>query len=234
MPILAYVFFGVPQMLSSFLMICICVGTDIFPSLAMIYEPAEADLMDRMPRSRTGEKLVNIPLLTHAFFFTGLYEAFASFTMFFCFMYFESDRRIAIQDLIFCFDNWKDGFKGFSMYELTELLNKGQTVYFATLIICQIGNLLSTRTRRLSIIQQNPFGKRTGNKFLGGAAVISLLIAIMVAHLPLFQSIFKTREIPVQYWFIPIAWAIGLLILDELRKLIVRALPWWISRRIFW
>jgi sodium/potassium-transporting ATPase subunit alpha len=37
LPILAYVFFGVPQMLSSFLMICVCVGTDIFPSLAMIY-----------------------------------------------------------------------------------------------------------------------------------------------------------------------------------------------------
>jgi sodium/potassium-transporting ATPase subunit alpha len=188
--------------------------------------------MDRMPRSKTGEKLVNLRLLVHAFFFTGLYEAFASFTMFFCFMYFESDKRIRIQDLVFCFDNWnRDGYRGFSRY---QLLYQGQTVYFATLVICQIGNLLATRTRRLSIFQQNPFGAKTGNKFLGGAAVVSLLIAIMVAHLPILQSIFNTRQIPVQYWFIPIAWSLGLLILDELRKVVVRLLPHWISRRIFW
>ena len=32
-----------------------------------------------------------------------------------------------------------------------------------SLVIMQWGNLLATRTRRLSIFQQNPFGKRTGN-----------------------------------------------------------------------
>jgi len=51
MPVLATVFLGMEQPLSSFMMIYICVATDIFPSMSLIEEQAEADLMKRPPRS---------------------------------------------------------------------------------------------------------------------------------------------------------------------------------------
>lgn len=47
---------------------------------------------------------------------------------------------------------------------LAEVTNKAQSIYFYNLIIMQMFNLLSTRTRRLSILQQPPIGnKRTQN-----------------------------------------------------------------------
>ena len=40
--------------------------------------------------------------------------------------------------------------------DLNEALYHGQTVYYVSLVIMQFGNLLSTRTRRLSIFQSSP------------------------------------------------------------------------------
>lgn len=43
----------------SFLMICICVATDMAPSLTLIYEQPEGDLMLRKPYIQTGERLID-------------------------------------------------------------------------------------------------------------------------------------------------------------------------------
>merc|ERR1719159_64365 len=44
-PVMANVFLGIPLALSSFLMVVICVCTDVPPSLAMVYEKSEATIM---------------------------------------------------------------------------------------------------------------------------------------------------------------------------------------------
>jgi sodium/potassium-transporting ATPase subunit alpha len=132
-------------------------GTDIAPSLAMIYEQAESDLMDRMPRSRTGERMVNARLLFHAYAITGMLESIGCFSMYFAYMYMYGG--FTPLNLIFAFDKWKDGWHGKTQNQLEELAYRGQSVYFVSLVVMQMFNLLATRTRRLSIIQQNPFSK---------------------------------------------------------------------------
>ena len=52
------------------------------------------------------------------------------------------------------------------------------TVHLRSLIVMQWANLLSTRTRRLSIFTQSPFGKKTGNWYLFPAMAISLCIGM--------------------------------------------------------
>lgn len=47
LPVLAFVFLGMPQPLSTFLMIVICVGTDMCGSLGLVNEHAELDIMRR-------------------------------------------------------------------------------------------------------------------------------------------------------------------------------------------
>lgn len=83
LPVLANVFLGLPLPLSSFLMIYICVGTDIFPSLSMVYEQDEEQLMERKPRSVTKEKLVNAQLIFHAYFIVGILESVCAFGMYY-------------------------------------------------------------------------------------------------------------------------------------------------------
>lgn len=220
MPILANVFFGVPLPLSSFLMIAICVGTDIFPSLAMIYEQSESDLMLREPRSKTGEKLVNAQLLFHAYAIVGILEALCGFTMFFWYM--KSYGGFGISDLFFAFDAWTDQYGGKSQEELDELLYTGQTVYFVALVLAQFGNIISTRTRRASFFSQSPLSKGHKNTFMFVAVGLSLNITLFIVYLPVFQDNFNTRPIPNEFWVAPLCFSFAIFCIDEGRKWLVR------------
>jgi sodium/potassium-transporting ATPase subunit alpha len=51
-PVLLTIFFGVPQTLSSFQMLIICLFTDIAPCLSLMMEKPEFDLLKQPPRSR--------------------------------------------------------------------------------------------------------------------------------------------------------------------------------------
>jgi len=66
-------------------MIYICILTDVFPSLSLIYEKSEADLMSRPPKSKE-DKLVDWKLLVQAYLVTGNLESFFAFLSFFVYM----------------------------------------------------------------------------------------------------------------------------------------------------
>lgn len=231
-PILAYVFFGLPLPLSTFLMIVIAVGTDMFPSLALIGEQGESDLMVRLPRSKTQEKLVNPQLLFHAYFLIGLIESTTAFTMYFWYMY--SYGGFTVKDLIFLFGGWTDGFGGKTQAELNELNYTAQSVFFVAIVCMQIGNLCATRTRKLSFFQQLPFSGKAKNLSLFAAMGASLCIAVFIVYLPGINQIFNTRPVPVQFWFVPFVFALFLFAFDECRKFIVRLVPWDIARTVAW
>ena len=65
-PFVALVIIQIPLPLSNIFMLCICVGTDIYPALSLAYEEAEVDIMTRRPR-KPEEHLVTARLLVHAY-----------------------------------------------------------------------------------------------------------------------------------------------------------------------
>lgn len=65
-PFIALVLIQIPLPLSNIFMLCICVGTDIYPALSLAYEEAEVDIMTRRPR-KPDEHLVSARLLAHAY-----------------------------------------------------------------------------------------------------------------------------------------------------------------------
>jgi sodium/potassium-transporting ATPase subunit alpha len=232
-PVLSNIFLGLPTPLSSFLMVIICVGTDVFPSLALIYEQGEQDIMKRKPRSLTREKLVNIQVLLHAYFFLGVLECSSAFAMWFYYMKVYGGFRIG--DLFLSFDKYREGFYGKSQHELNELMYTGQCIFFVTLVMVQLtGNVISTRTRKLSFFQQFPFSGPSKNLKLVTFSFLSICVAFVVIYLPLINRIFKTRPIPFQFWLIPIGCGMLIFLLDETRKLIARNVPDVVGRRIFW
>jgi sodium/potassium-transporting ATPase subunit alpha len=233
LPILANVFFGLPLPLSSFLMIVICVATDLFPSLSMIYEHAESSLMHRKPRSQSGDKLVNPQLLLHAYLVLGLIESIGAFGMYFYYM--RAYGGFKMGDLFFAFGKYSEGFHGKTQKELNELVFTAQSIFFVTLVMMQLtGNLISTRTRRLSFFQHLPFKGEAKNRFLPVAAVISVIIAMFVIYIPGFQRRFNTRPVPVQFWFIPIGMGLFIFVVDELRKLLFRFVNPEVARWVAW
>ncbi|KAH9035191.1 sodium-potassium ATPase [Lactarius pseudohatsudake] len=211
MPILLNVVLGVPQMLSNIQMILICVATDVLPALSMCFEPPESGLLSRPPRNIRKDRLANVRLLLHAYGFLGILESLCAMS----FWYLQT-KGIPFTSLAGKFGNYPPEFT-------PDLLYEAQSVYFFTLVVMQWGNLLSTRTRRSSIFQQPPtWGV---NRMVIPSAICALLIGIFFCYVPVFHHVFQTSNIPAKHFFIPLTFALALLILDETRKLIVRKYP---------
>ena len=126
---------------------------------------------------------------------------------------------------------------------VTELTNKAQSICklynpflkplpiisfvadFFNLVLMQWFNLLSTRTRRLSLFQQNPItNPRTRNLYLFPAMLLALGLAWLVfpsdylctqmtvgprisffSYIPALQNAILTRGVGVEFFFLPMA-----------------------------
>lgn len=231
-PLLANVFFGVPLPLSVFLMIIICVFTDLFLSLSLIMEKQEFDLLSLPPRNPWHDHLITLKIYAQSYLFTGFMETVTAHAMFFLYMW--RHARIPIKDLFFLFEGYADGFHGYTLDELMHFNEVGQCVYFVCLVFLQWGNILAVRNRRLSIVQSDPIRKPRRNPWLILSAIVSLIIAIFVTEVPGIQRLFGTASVPIEFWLIPIPLALGILFMDELRKLMVRMFPKGFIARIAW
>ncbi|KAG6021664.1 hypothetical protein E4U41_002432 [Claviceps citrina] len=231
-PVLVNVFLGVPLPLSSFLMIIICVFTDLFLSLSLIMEKEEFDLLSLPPRHHKRDHLINSKIYMQAYLFTGSMETCTAHAMFF--LYYWQAAGIPIRDLFLAFEQYTDGFHGYSQAELNHFNCVGQSVYFVTLVILQWGNILAVRNRRLSIMQADPFTRRRRNPWLMLSMLISLCIAVFVTEVPGIQGLFGTASVPIRFWLIPVPLALGILCMDEVRKLVVRLFPEGPLARIAW
>ncbi|KXJ88029.1 calcium-transporting ATPase 1 [Microdochium bolleyi] len=222
-PVLVNVFFGVPLPLSSFLMIIICVFTDLFLSMSLIMEKAEFDLLSLPPRDVRRDHLITARIYGQAYLFTGCMETVIAHSMFFLYMW--RYAGMPISELFFLFEGYSDGYRGYTQDELTAFNNTGQCVYFVCLVILQWGNILAVRNRRMSIIQADPVTKARRNPWLILSVVISLGIAVFVTEVPGLQNLFGTASVPIEFWLIPIPLALAILCVDEIRKVLVRAFP---------
>ena len=78
-PFMAFVIIQIPLPMSTILILCIDVGTDVLPNLTQSYEKPEIGLMNRQPRNCKVDKLCTLRLLVYGYFFTGILETFACF-----------------------------------------------------------------------------------------------------------------------------------------------------------
>jgi len=95
--------------------------------------------------------------------------------------------------------------------------------------------LLSLRTRRLSIFQHPPvFSPSTQNLYLLPAILFSLVMAIFWLYIPQLQSVLGTSGVPVEHFFLPAAFGMGIVLLDEGRKYAIRTWPGGLLARCAW
>jgi magnesium-transporting ATPase (P-type) len=79
MPFIVFVILGIPPPLTTVLILCIDLGTDMLPAISLAYENAEADIMQRQPRDSRVDRLVNRRLISFSYFQIGVIEALAGF-----------------------------------------------------------------------------------------------------------------------------------------------------------
>lgn len=219
-PVLLNVFIGVPQILSSFLMIIICLFTDAAGAIVMAYESAERDLLLRKPRSLSGERLVNTKLLCHGYFLLGTIECLCSMAMGFWYL---QRNGAPFSQLALSYNTDVDNM---SEERYTNISNRASSIYFVNLVVMQFFNLMATRTRYLSIFQHPPlFNKRTQNYRLFIAIVFAIAVIFFFNYIPWFQQVLGTSTVPVEHFFLPCAFGFSLLLIDEARKFLGRKYP---------
>merc|ERR1712151_1317895 len=84
--ILPFIFFIVAQVplpLSTVLILCIDLGTDMIPAISFAYENPELDIMDHVPRNSKRDHLVNSKLICFAYLQIGIVQASAGMYTYF-------------------------------------------------------------------------------------------------------------------------------------------------------
>lgn len=97
------------------------------------------------------------------------------------------------------------------------------TLAFTTFVLFQLFNVLNARLERASALSRHSFT----NRWLWTALAGVLLLQIAVVHAPPLQSIFDTTALTLPQWCLAAGVASSILVLDELRKLALRA---WLRR----
>lgn len=229
MPVLLNVFFGLPQVLSSFLMIMICCFSDCAGAMTLAYEKPESDILTRGPRNTKKDHLADGKLLLHAYITVGFLECVSSMSMSFWYM-----QRHGVPFSVL----WLGYGALPPQYDpvyVAKIQNEASSIYYVTLVIMQWFNLLATRTRRLSIFQMPPIGRKASqNLYLGPAILFALLNVFIWCYIPKIQETINSTQVAVEHWFLPFAFGAAILILDELRKYWVRRCPTGIWARLAW
>jgi len=85
LPFIFFILFQTPLPLSTVLILCIDLGTDMIPAISFAYENPELDIMDRVPRNSKRDHLVNTKLISFAYLQIGVIQASAGmYTYFLC------------------------------------------------------------------------------------------------------------------------------------------------------
>ncbi|XP_040399589.1 potassium-transporting ATPase alpha chain 1 isoform X3 [Cygnus olor] len=230
-PYLIYITASVPLPLGCITILFIELCTDIFPSVSLAYERAESDIMHLKPRNPRRDRLVNEPLAAYSYFQIGAIQSFAGFTDYFVAMAQEGWWPLLCLGLR---ARWEDTHEqelqdSYGQQWTFEQRRYQQytcyTVFFISIEMCQIADVLIRKTRRLSLLQQGLFR----NHILVIAIVFQVSIGCFLCYCPGMPNIFNFMPIRFQWWFVPMPFGLLILIYDEIRKLGVRRHPgsWW-------
>ncbi|KAG1877646.1 hypothetical protein DFJ58DRAFT_752076 [Suillus subalutaceus] len=207
MAIVANVLLGMQLPLNSYQQTCYSITNDVVMSISLMFEKPEWDLMQRKPRNARTDRLTGWRFFFHIYLFYGLMLWPCAMAMWFLYM---NQQGLSFYKIILTFNQWEDGW---------------QATSYVTVAIGQCGTLLAVSNRRVSILQSNPLWGPRRNLLVLAGMTGTILICIVNLYGPGFQRVFGTTPIPGMFWGLPFTFALGILLMDETRKAIVRRYP---------
>lgn len=211
LPFIAFVLLDIPLPLTVVLILAIDLGTDILPALGLGVEAPESDVMKKPPRSRN-ERLLTRNLLGMSYGIVGMIQAAAGFFSFF----------------VVLFDGgWQWGQ---DMSLADPLYRTAVTAFFASIIICQIADVLICRTRRQSLFTVGLFS----NRLVWFGIATELLLLGLISYVPALNDFFGTAPLQVWHLLLSVPFAVFILVADEYRRHLVRSNHRFVSRWLTW
>jgi sodium/potassium-transporting ATPase subunit alpha len=198
-PYLAYILLKIPLPLTIMQILAVDLGTDMLPALALGTEKPAPFVMKQPPRG--GEKrLLDISVISRAYFFLGPIEAAACMFGFFA---------------VLKLGGWHWG----------ELLPTGNQLYMqattaclSAIVITQIANVFVCRSDRASV---RSLGFFSNNMIFAGIAT-ELLLQLFIVYHPWGHRIFSTAPLSLHIWLLLLPFAFLLFFAEEARKMLTR------------
>jgi len=194
-PYLLSIVLPVPVALTVMQILCIDLGSDMLPAIALGQEAPEPELMQQQPRGQRAG-LLTADLLKTAYLFLGLIEVTWSLLLFFLFLH------------------WGGWQYGTELAADDPLYRSATGLALASVILAQTGNVLGRRHLRRSGLDHSLWDNRL---LLCGLAV-EIVFSWALLYWPPLQALLGTGPVAVEFYLL--AWlGIPLLFgLDLLRK----------------
>jgi len=189
---------AIPLPLTVMQILSIDLGTDMMPALGLGAELPEPGIMEQPPRKKD-ERLLNRQVIVKGFLWYGLLESAVSMGAYF-------------------FVNFLNGWPAVPLAASGMPYRLATTVTLASIVFCQIGMVMNCRTTRQSVFKIGLFSNK---KILLGIGVEVLLICAL-SYVPFLQTIFNMAPIGLRDWAFLIVLPIPILLIEELRKAVVR------------
>jgi calcium-translocating P-type ATPase len=199
-PYLAFAFAGVPLALTIVQILAVDLGTDMVPALGLGAEPPARTAMQRPPRRRE-DRLLTAGLLARAYLFLGSCQAIAAMAAFF-FVLFGSGWR------------W-----GETMPADSEIYRRATTACLTAIVLMQVVNVHLCRARWTSLFSMPLFG----NRLITAGIVTEIVLILVIVYTPAGHALFGTAPIAWSVWLFVVPFAIGMLLLEEARKALMRS-----------
>ncbi len=198
-PFIAYVVLDIPLPLTVVLILAIDLGTDLLPALGLGAERPESDVMKKPPRSRD-ERLLTRNMLFMSYGVVGMMQAAAGFFSYFVVLFsngWQWGQDLAVNDPVY---------------------QTAITAFFASIIICQVSDVIICRTRRQSLITVGFLNNRL--VLLG--IFTELVLLGLISYVPWCNVFFNTAPLEVWHLMLSVPFAVAILLGDELRRVFVR------------
>ncbi len=193
--IFAAILFNFPLPLTAILILCIDLGTDILPAIALGVDNPSRDLMKQPPRD-TKQKVMNRHFVLN-FLFTGCSIG-------------------VVMTIAFLYTIFNDGW-AFGMPTNEEFAH-ATTVAFVCLVMVQLVNAFSARSFSRSVFQMNPLK----NHFMLVAVMTSILMTLLMIYVPFLNDILKTTPLDLHDWGVVLLSCVIPLVVVEIQKIFVR------------
>ncbi|MGM9927776.1 MAG: cation-translocating P-type ATPase [Bacillus sp. (in: firmicutes)] len=202
---------NIPLALTVVLVLAIDLGTDILPAISLGEEEPDDNILDYPPRKRESN-ILDRNVLLRSYTFLGMIEAALLFVMFFFtwnhFGYTFAEVRSFTQSII----------EGTASEQITYVYQYAITLAFGSVIACQMGNVFVCRSKRQSMFK---LFKKKNHLLLWGLG-IELCLFLLIAYMPLMQTLFGTTGPKLQHVAMLVMCPFILILFEETRKWLVR------------
>ena len=244
-PFLIYIGGDLPLAMEILVVLCIDLGTDILPAIALAYEDAEDVIMLRPPRT-PDDHLVGARLIVVSYLTIGIFQTLAMLLAFFWVFHdagypttelFNSGGEYRASAISMSAHR-KEFFTGFckanvffrgnaSNFEVCRefrlgILERAQGAAFFQVVWGQLANLLCRKTFQQSIFDWN---RMTHNRVLIFSFVLQIVLVCMLVLIPGLNAVFgmgapQAKHVFVGLWVFPLT-----IVWEEGRKWFVRNYP---------